>query len=71
MIYTLFDLDHEDDDRHRANVTYEINSMFDGQCCTVCDKPFATREEKDEAYISGLHPLTYAHEQCYEEQVTA
>ncbi len=49
---------------HQSLVTNEINKMLEDKLCSICGKEF-NHQEKNNVIVSGVHPLTYAHDRCW------
>lgn len=66
MKYQKYDLQDLDESTHELIVRNEIDTILTGKKCTICNEYFIGRQEKDKSVCSGTHPLTYAHEDCWE-----
>jgi hypothetical protein len=49
-------------------VDLEVDKTLKGKLCTICNKPFLDRDEKDNAVCSGINPFACAHKKCWEKE---
>ncbi len=65
MKHQIYDLRRLSDSEYASIARNEVDSMLEGQFCTLCNGGFIGREEKDNAIISGKNPMSYAHDYCW------